>query len=80
MQNNQTMFHKMLQAMEDGTNYFLRYQFQKEMMKQQLLDREERQKLIDDVCEAVLSRISIQIKAEAISQLRDLILGLGGKA
>jgi hypothetical protein len=74
------MLHKMLQAMEDGANYALRYQFQKEMMKQQLLDREERQKLIDDVCEAVLSRISIQIKAEAISQLRDLILGLGGKA
>jgi hypothetical protein len=74
------MLHKMLQAMEDGANYALHYQFQKEMMKQQLLDREERQKLIDDVCEAVLPRISIQIKAEAISQPRDLILGLGGKA
>jgi len=67
----------MLQAMEDSANIALRYQFQKDMMKQQLLDREERKRLIDDVCEAVLDRMSIKIKAEAISQLRDLLNGLG---
>jgi len=71
------MFEKMLQAMEDSANIALRYQFQKDMMKQQLLDREERKRLIDDVCEAVLDRMSIKIKAEAISQLRDLLNGLG---
>ena len=73
----QSMFEKMLQAMEDSANIALRYQFQKDMMKQQLLDREERKRLIDDVCEAVLDRMSIKIKAEAISQLRDLLNGLG---
>ena len=75
--NNNTMFHKMIQAMGNSLSVALRYQFQKEMMKQQLLDREERKRLIDDVCEEVISRMAIKIEAEAISQLRDLINGFG---
>ena len=71
------MFEKMLQAMEDSANIALRYQFQKDMAKQALLDREEREQLVNEICAEVLSRISIQIKAEAISQLRDLINGFG---
>ena len=67
----------MLQAMEDSANIALRYQFQKDMAKQALLDREEREQLVNEICAEVLSRISIQIKAEAISQLRDLINGFG---
>ena len=50
------------------------------MMMNDILDRQEREQLVNEICAEVLSRISIQIKAEAISQLRDLILGLGGKA
>ena len=71
------MFEKMLQAMEDSANIALRYQFQKDMAKQALLDREEREQLVNEICAEVLSRISIQIKAEAISQLRDLLNGFG---
>ena len=67
----------MLQAMEDSANIALRYQFQKDMAKQALLDRQEREQLVNEICAEVLSRISIQIKAEAISQLRDLLNGLG---
>ena len=67
----------MLQAMDDSISVALRYQLQKDMMKQQLLDREEREQLVNEICAEVLSRISIQIKAEAISQLRDLINGFG---
>ena len=67
----------MLQAMEDSANIALRYQFQKDMAKQALLDREEREQLVNEICAEVLSRISIQIKAEAISQLRDLLNGFG---
>lgn len=63
--------------MEDSANIALRYQFQKDMAKQALLDREEREQLVNEICAEVLSRISIQIKAEAISQLRDLINGFG---
>ena len=63
--------------MDNSLSVVFRYQFQKDMMKQSLLDREERQKLIDDVCEAVLARMSIRIEAEAISQLRDLLNGFG---
>ncbi len=71
------MFYKMIQAMEDSANIALRYQFQKDMAKQALLDREEREQLVNEICAEVLSRISIQIKAEAISQLRDLLNGFG---
>lgn len=71
------MFYKMIQAMEDSANIALRYQFQKDMAKQALLDRQEREQLVNEICAEVLSRISIQIKAEAISQLRDLLNGLG---
>jgi len=67
----------MIQAMEDSANIALRYQFQKDMAKQALLDREEREQLVNEICAEVLSRISIQIKAEAISQLRDLLNGFG---
>ena len=67
----------MLHAMDDSISVALRYQLQKDMMKQQLLDREEREQLVNEICAEVLSRISIQIKAEAISQLRDLINGFG---
>ena len=77
MQKKDTMFYKMIQAMEDSANIALRYQFQKDMAKQALLDREEREQLVNEICAEVLSRISIQIKAEAISQLRDLLNGFG---
>ena len=75
--NNNTMFHKMIQAMDNSLSVALRYQFQKEMMKQQLLDREQREHLVNEICAEVLSRMSIRIEAEAITQLRDLINGFG---
>ena len=51
----------------------LRYAYQKEMMKSQLLDDAE----IDRIAERVMRRISIRIEAEAITQLRDMLNSLG---
>jgi hypothetical protein len=63
--------------MDNSLSIALRYQFQKDMMKQQLLDREEREHLVNEICEEVISRMAIKIEAEAISQLRDLLNGFG---
>lgn len=51
----------------------LRYTFQKEMMKERLLSDAE----IDRIADRVLSRISIRLEAEAISQLRDMLYSIG---
>ena len=71
------MLEQMARVFGKSADAALRYQFQTNMMKQRLLDREERERLIEEVCAEVLSRISIQIKAEAIDQLRDMLNGLG---
>lgn len=51
----------------------LRYAFQKEMMKERLLSDVE----IDRIADRVLSRISIRLEADAISQLRDMLNSIG---
>lgn len=51
----------------------LRYAFQKEMMKEQLLSEAE----IDRIADRVLSCIRIRLEAEAISQLRDMLNSIG---
>jgi len=71
------VLEQMARVFGNSADAALRYQFQTNMMKQRLLDREERERLIEEVCAEVLSRISIQIKAEAIDQLRDMLNGLG---
>ena len=51
----------------------LRWQYQKDMMKQSILDRQERERLIEDVADRVLSRISITVDAEdVINAIEDI--------
>lgn len=44
------------------------------MIREQMLSERE----LDRIAEKVLSRISIRLEAEAISQLRDMLNNLGG--
>ena len=67
------MFERYIEAIQKTGDYMLAWQFQKEQMKDRLLDDEE----IDRIAERVLSRIHIRIEAEAISQLRDMLNSLG---
>lgn len=46
MANNKGIFERYLEAMEKTGDAVLAWQYQKEMMKQSLLDREERNALI----------------------------------
>lgn len=65
-------------AMGDSLSPSLLYQLQKELIKQELFERQEREQLKNEICEAVLARIQVKLEAEAISQLREMIKDLGG--
>ncbi len=75
------LFNKFnLAAMGDSLSANMRYQIQKELIKQELFECQEREKLKNEICEAVLARIQVKLEAEAIAQLREMIKDLGGKA
>ena len=63
-----------VEAMGKAADITLQWYFQKQMIKEQILNEKE----LDRIAEKVLSRISIRLEAEAISQLRDMLNNLGG--
>lgn len=63
---NMSIFERYLQAMENTGDIMLRYYFQKNMMKEALFEREEREQLINDVAYRVLSLIYATVDAEEI--------------
>ena len=76
MRNQNSMLELMLKALENTGDIMLRYQFQKEMMKNSFLDRQEREKFKEEIVQEVLARISIVLEDEALKQLRDMLNGL----
>ncbi len=55
----------------------LRYYFQTEMFKNSILDRQEREKMKEEIIQEVLARISIRLEDEAIKQLDEMLRNLG---
>lgn len=76
MRKQDSMLELMLKALENTGDIMLRYQFQKEMMKNSFLDRQEREKFKEEIVQEVLARISIVLEDEALKQLRDMLNGL----
>lgn len=76
MRNQNSMLELMLKALENTGDIMLRYQFQKEMMKNSFLERQEREKFKEEIVQEVLARISIVLEDEALKQLRDMLSGL----
>ena len=76
MRNQNTMLDLMLKALENTGDIMLRFQFQKEMMKNSFLDRQECEKLKQEIIQEVLARISIVLEDDAIKQLRDILNNL----
>ena len=66
MTKYKSAFERYLEAMEKTGDAVLAWQYQKEMMKQSLLDREERNALIQDVANEVLKRISATVDVSEI--------------
>ena len=70
---NKSMFERYVEAMQNTGDIMLRWQYQKDMMKQSILDRQERERLIEDVADRVLARISITVDAEdVINAIEDI--------
>ena len=61
-----SVFERSLQALEKTGDITLRLYFQKQMMLDNLIERKEREELVDDVAERVLSRISATVDAEEV--------------
>ena len=67
----------MLEATEKTGDIMLRYMYQKDMMKQSLLKKQEIENLKREITADVLSQIGIRIEKEAIEQLKAMINSLG---
>ena len=61
-----SMMDQMLLAAQNIGDEMLRWQFQKEMMKQQFFSKEEYDQLVEDITWKVLANISITDDAEEI--------------
>ena len=72
-----SMFQRWLEATSKTADYMLQYQFQKEMMKQNLLSDRE----IDVIADRVIQRLNISVDASdiinAIDDLNNRIKNLG---
>ena len=71
------MFERFLDSVEKSADITLRYYFQKEMMMNDRLDRQERERLKEEIIHDVMSRISIQLDEQALKQLSEMLKNLG---
>ena len=78
---NKDSFVRFMDAIGKTGDIALAYAFQKDMMRQEFLERQERERLIEEIAERVLSRISITVDAQeifdSIDDLNNRINALG---
>ena len=63
---NKQLFDRFLDALGDKIDFSLRLQLQHEMMMQDYRSQQEREKLIEDTAERVLSRLSATVDVSDI--------------
>lgn len=69
MQKQKSVFERMIEATEKTGDIMLHYQFQKDMIKSQLLS----DNMIDRIANEVLSRIAIKTDiAQAVANIKEL--------
>ena len=69
MQKQKSVFERMIEATEKTGDIMLRYQFQKDMFKSQLLSDD----VIDRIANVVLSRIAVKTDiAQAVANIKEL--------
>ena len=64
--HQKTIFDRYLQAVENTMDITLRWWYQKNMMKSSIFESQEKEQLINEVAERVLSRISATVDAEEV--------------
>ena len=69
MRNQKGMAERFIEAMQNTGDIMLRYQFQKDMFKSQLLSDD----VIDRIANVVLSRIAVKTDiAQAVANIKEL--------
>lgn len=71
------MFERFLDSVEKTGDITLRYYFQKEMMMNDILNRQEREKLKAEIIDEIMPRISVKLNDEALKQLSEMLKNLG---
>jgi hypothetical protein len=75
------MFNTLLRAIEKTGDTMLAYQFQKDMMYEEMRQRAEHEKLVEEIVQRVLSRIKLTVDTTeifaAIDGLNEKINSLG---
>lgn len=81
MARNYGVFERFLQAAERTGDIMLRLQFQKDMIRQSLLDAQTKEALVSEITERVLQSLSLTVDAkeifDAIDGLNEKIESLG---
>lgn len=76
---NKQLFDRFLDALGDKIDFSLRLQLQHEMMMQEYRSQQEREKLIEDTAERVLSRLSATVDvSDIIKRIDELEKALNG--
>lgn len=60
------MFERYLEAAERTGDIMLRYYFQKETMREQLLSPRKREQLVQETADLVLSRLTLTVDAQEV--------------
>ena len=69
MRNQKSMAERFIEAMQNTGDIMLRYQFQKDMFKSQLLSDD----VIDRIANVLLSRIAVKTDiAQAVANIKEL--------
>ena len=77
MTKQKSILERMLEATEKTGDIMLRYMYQKDMMKQSLLKKQEIENLKREITADVLSQITIRLEKDALEQLKAMINSLG---
>lgn len=74
---NKSVIERFLESVEKTGDITLRYYFQKEMIKQQFLDRQIREQIKREIIEELIPHVSVVFDELAIEQLNEMLNNLG---
>ena len=77
MRTQKSMFERFLDSVEKTGDITLRYYFQKEMMMNDILDRQQREKLKEEIIQELIPRVKVVLDEQAIKQLSEMLKNLG---
>lgn len=77
MYRQKSTFDRMVDAMGKTGDVMLRYYYQRKDFMDSINARKEREELVEEITNEVLSRISIRLEAEALKELEEMLRNLG---